>query len=438
VLVSEKGLVEQVEEKMHKVEETSDLIWNHQEHLSSIVENDTSGIITTDIHGKIKVCNEAACRIFKISVNTGTADNIKLLFKTGDFEKIMECFFRSVTSSDHVVIRNKEIDMVDIEKKPVKVNLSIRKISARLGNPISILFIFQDLREIRLLETRVFHDEKLKLIGQIAAGISHEINTPLGMVKGSLEIMQPNIEKMDDVSRRHIELIDQAVERASKFVEEILAFARPRKEKFAYLSVHELIRKAVSIYKLKHLSEKIKLDYSLSNDDPGIYGDIEQLTRVLTNLFDNACDAMNGDGTIIVSTESRVVKSTEIYCEGYKQHRKDDLPESEFLLQRKKDIHVLNHLSPFAKPGDSVVVINIADTGKGIPADVLPKIFDLFFSTKPSKGTGLGLAIVQGIIKRHMGAISVETQDDKGTKFIVKLPTYHSWKDFERTALNEQ
>ncbi len=224
---------------------------------------------------------------------------------------------------------------------------------------------------------RITVTERLASLGQMAAGVAHEINNPLG---GILLYSNLVLEEMDptDPSRQNMEKIIYQTERCKKIVQSLLDFARTPSGDMSPLDVNHVILTSLNLVKDQSIFHGIEVKTELADDLPPVMGDLSRLEEVFLNLFINATDAMCGRGTLTITSR---LSST------------------------------------------GVVKIAISDTGKGIDKAYLPHIFEPFFTTKdPGQGTGLGLSITYGIIQKHGGFIDVVSEPGAGTTFTITLP----------------
>ncbi len=256
---------------------------------------------------------------------------------------------------------------------PVLLNTSVFRDGS--GKPLALVGIIRDLteqKEIEQLEKQLLHADKLATVGQLASGVAHEINNPLGNISLYAQML---LKKIDDESTRSkLNIINDEANRAARIVKGLLDFARQSEPTMSPTDINGEISKVLSI--LKHELEYIKVNtifaqLPLIDCDPG------QISQVLMNILTNSIQAITVNGNITI--ETRVENNN--------------------------------------------VEIIITDNGCGIPEENLNKIFDPFFTTKkPGEGTGLGLSISYGIIKRHNGSIDVKSEVGIGTTFIIKLP----------------
>ncbi len=234
---------------------------------------------------------------------------------------------------------------------------------------------------------RMKERDRLAALGEMAAGLAHEIRNPLGAIKGAAQLLvggdgQPV--KADDAGE-FISIIVEEVNRLNKVVSQFLDYARPYKGEPAEVDVNEVVRKTMQILEAHEHPQKVKLDVRLSAELPRVRGDAEQLRQVFLNLGLNGVEAMPDGGTLTITTARR------------RTQRRGEKPTS-------------------------FVEVRFHDTGKGIAREHLKNLFIPFFTTK-EKGTGLGLPISQRIISQHGGAIDVRSEPGKGTAFTVYLPT---------------
>ncbi len=249
----------------------------------------------------------------------------------------------------------------------------------------------QKLSEAR---RQLFQSDKMASLGQLAAGVAHEINNPLTGILTYSSYLLKRSKKNPDM-QRDLEVIVRETKRSRDIVKSLLDFARqsiPRKRK---VDMNELINRVVSVIDNQLAINRIELVKNLSDQLPGVMVDENQIQQVLTNLIVNAADAIGKDGGKITISTAR------------------NNPASDTISRIGKASSPQNH---------NFIEIKITDTGCGISETNLSKIFDPFFTTKGHEGTGLGLAVARGIIDNHNGTISVESEVSKGTTFTIRLP----------------
>jgi two-component system, NtrC family, sensor kinase len=232
--------------------------------------------------------------------------------------------------------------------------------------------------ELVRMQSRVAQSERLASIGMLAAGVAHEVNNPLG---GILALSALTLEDLppDHPSRENLEEVVRQTERCRDIVKDLLEFSRQGEVVTEELDMNEVLERTLALLHRQSLFFNIRLQKELEPDLPEILGDTSQLQQVFMNIFMNAVEAMQESGVLTVRTRPAAAGRT--------------------------------------------VEVSITDTGRGIPADYLHRIFDPFFTAgKDRQGTGLGLSIAYGIITKHQGTITVDSEMGRGTTFTIRLP----------------
>jgi len=260
---------------------------------------------------------------------------------------------------------------------PTEWEISTYPIYDESDQVVQAILLEQDVTEKHHLEGIIAQSEKLAAVGQLAAGVAHEINNPLTAIIANAQLLQRQLPPGDDM-QESVELIAQAGARATQVVRNLLDFARKEEYHLAATDINETVQKALALAQHELLSRSIALDFEPDPDLPPIYASQDHLQGVWLNLLLNAVDAVqDGSGKIKVST-----------------------------CQVGREIRVA-----------------IADNGKGIPPERLARIFEPFYTTKaPGRGTGLGLSVCHRIVKQYGGHILVHSEVGKGSEFTVVLP----------------
>ncbi len=238
----------------------------------------------------------------------------------------------------------------------------------------------------RVIENSSLYDkmrerDRLAALGEMAAGLAHEIRNPLGGIKGAAQFLDPR--KRDGEEQEFVAIISEEVNRLNGVVTAFLDYSRPLKQTFGPTDLNEVITRTIRLI-ANDVPSHLKLISHLAPDLPKVSGDAEQLKQVFINLVQNAIQALGSQpGTITVSTS---------------------------LVERFLNL----------RAADAIAVV-VSDDGPGIPAEQQPNIFVPFFTTK-LKGTGLGLAISQRIVRNHSGTIAVQSPADGGTAFVIRIP----------------
>ena len=272
-------------------------------------------------------------------------------------------------------ILEEELECTFSDRKAVPVNLSASRIVNDQGEFVGNILILRDMEEIRRLQEEIRRQEKLAAIGGLAAGVAHEIRNPLSSIKGIASYFRSKSETNRD-DREAADVMIQEVDRLNRTITELLEFARPTELRTRVTDLADLLKHSTRLVQQDAAANKISIRLDLPPKPASADIDPDRLSQCLLNLYLNSIQAMEkgGELNIQLTEETR-----------------------------------------------NTIGINVSDTGKGIlPAD-LKKIFDPYFTSKPS-GTGLGLAIVHKIITAHKGRIQVQSKPGKGTQFTIILP----------------
>ncbi len=253
----------------------------------------------------------------------------------------------------------------------------------------SILEVHADITEKKTLESKFVRMQRLESLGMLAGGIAHDLNEVLAPIVLTVQSLK---KKWDDAaSREHLAMLEASAQKGATLVKQVLAFARGVEGQRFPVRLEKVIKEVVTTASYT-FPQSIKLEDAIADDLWSAIGDAPQIQQVLTNLSLNARDAMPDGGKLSISAENIVLD----------------------------DKFVAKH--PEARPGP-YVLIQVTDTGRGIPSTELEKIFEPFYTTKSlGQGTGLGLSTTLGIVKSHEGVILVESRLSVGTTFKVYLP----------------
>ncbi|MFN3308027.1 MAG: cache domain-containing protein [Anaerolineales bacterium] len=268
-----------------------------------------------------------------------------------------------------LVLTSQKVSEGDLSARaPVNVGGEVGLVASSFNAMLDTLQNTQD---------KLIHSEKLASLGQLAAGVAHELNNPLATVLLYADILRRETE-LDKQHQADLDTIISETLRCKQIVSALLNFARQTQVNAQPTSLNDLISELVEIEKRHPRYEKVTFNLELDDKLPAVDLDAAQLREVFLNLIHNAADAMPDGGRITLRT--------------------------------------------LAKPS-GMVTIEVQDEGRGIPPEHLSKLFTPFFTTKPvGKGTGLGLAIIYGIVKMHRGQINVQSEVGKGTTFTITLP----------------
>ncbi|MEQ8181099.1 MAG: ATP-binding protein [Smithellaceae bacterium] len=337
----------------------------------SIVESVDTGIMTIDFEGTIKTFNRAAELITGYSLAQVKNRLVADVFP--------ECIVTFALQLDKRQSKNRmEVVIEGRNGRKVHLGCSISPLKDKQNREIGSILIFQDLTEIRQMEENLEKSKRLALIGEMAAGLAHEMRNPLASITGSIELLRRNL-ALKDTDDRLMQIILRGKDQLDNFVRDFLLLAKPIPVVREVIDVNETAVDVLENMKLsKDWTNDIKIDCSLA-PKVAAFANREQLRQVVQNLVLNAVQAMKEGGVLSLATKLMQVNNKE------------------------------------------VVEIKVADTGLGIEEKDLKKVFEPFFTDK-EKGTGLGLTIVGRIVDGYGGKIEITSRINQGTVCTVRLP----------------
>ena len=357
----------------HSLREKANELQELTEYNENIIESMDSGILVLNLDGKVVRWNRAMEGLYRKKKDEVLGSRLDEIFP--------EAFLEALRGS-LVLGRNEEIANIYKLHLPchdgraLRVNVSVAPFKVGSGERCGTIVIVDDVTVRMGLEEQLQHSEKMASIGLLAAGVAHEVNTPLTGISSYTQMLRQQI-KNDDPRSALLEKIEKQTFRAAKIVNNLLNFSRSSKAEFENLDTNKVLLDVLSL--LEHQLERgrIKVRKELS-DLPLVRGNENRLQQVFFNLILNARDAMPKGGWLTLATRAE----------------------------------------------DDAVVVEVRDTGHGIKPEHVRRIYDPFFTTKGiGRGTGLGLSISFGIVQEHGGAIFVESVPGQGTTFQVALPS---------------
>ena len=279
------------------------------------------------------------------------------------------------------IIKNQSSSIKKIKKGLVEMSrdLSIR-IEDRGGDIGSIAYsinnMAENLQQKEKIEEKLARAEKLAALGHLISGVAHEIRNPLGIIRGTVQLMERDFKNDEDLSE-YIRIVKEQSDRESKVIQELLDYARPSKHVLFQMDINVLIRSVLSFTNKYIQDRKVTLRSDFYENIPLVNIDCDKIKQVFVNIIINACEAMENGGTLSIETKS----------------------------------------------DNGFIVSTFCDTGEGMDEIQMRNIFDPYNTTKPN-GTGLGLSISNGIIEAHGGSIEVTSKKGEGSKFVIKLPCH--------------
>jgi two-component system NtrC family sensor kinase len=348
-----------------------------RDKLRAIIDSMVEGVIFVDAEGRISLCNESAERIWGASAS-------ELLGKSAE-----ECPSAELSSKLGDILTQARrqpgfITAHSLELRNGRCLTSYSTVHGEDGRYLGLVFLSLDIskraaleQEQKRLREQLFQQEKMVLVGQIAASVAHELNTPLATILLRAQLIEQQAKKDSDVS--DLKVLEGEALRCRRIIDSLLGFSRRSEGITSRANLNSLIQESLSLVENDLTLKGIKVETDYAGNGTTVHVDSNQIQQVLLNLVANAADAMPDGGRLRISTRL--------------------LPEQ------------------------TSVEIQVKDNGCGIEEDILNRIFDPFFTTKgQGKGTGLGLAICQRIVEEHEGEIKIQSRPGRGTTVSVRLP----------------
>jgi two-component system nitrogen regulation sensor histidine kinase GlnL len=348
----------------------------------SIVAGMRNGVIAFGRDGRLAMMNEEAYRIFGLTrspldIGRPFAD---ILRARPEIIRVLSGAFELSHLPNRAELRLRDLDRV--------IGYTLSQVRDDAGTPIGAAMFFKDLTHVEQREERERLRDRLASLGEMAAGIAHELKNPLAGIEVMAGLLRRQVSDSPDALSLLADIMSEA-KLANAIVVEMLEFVRPVRLQVEQTDIGLVLQQAETMAESKAARGDVTVTIRLGTGLPMIDGDQHQLSQVFTNLLANAFEALDGRGQITISAAPGSI---------------EDDPA----------------LAGQAPP-TPVVVVDVADTGPGFPTELADKIFNPFFTTKP-QGSGLGLAIVRKIVDAHDGRIDVSSLPGVGTRFRVTLP----------------
>jgi PAS domain S-box-containing protein len=345
--------------------------------LAAVVESSDDAIFSMSTDGVILSWNPAAERIYGYTAAEVVGRSIEAIVppaRRREVEEILEGLRLGRRVSHY------ETERIRKDGRRIQVSLSASPMHDAAGRVLGSSVIVRDITRRRHLERAARQAEKLASLGTLSAGVAHELNNPISIIISRIELMLMDAESQPLPPGVHEDLhvLQQHAQRVSQIARGLLSFARQSTGELRPLDLSQLVEQTLLFMRKQITREDIEIHTSLDRSLPPIVGDANALQQVVVNLLTNARDAIDGPGVIRIETG-----------------RVPDAP--------------------------SRVRLIVSDTGIGMSADDISRIFDPFYTTKP-RGTGLGLSVSYGIVQDHQGTIDVHSEPGRGSTFIVSFP----------------
>ncbi len=351
-----------------------------KEYTDNILASLTSGIVTVDLEGRVVTLNPAAELMTGFFAGEVAGRYCTEVFaQTPDLaELLME------TLANRTAVVGTTLTLRRRGGRGLPVEVSVSPLRGSEGKELGVIGVLRDLTRVRQLEARLRRSDRLAAVGELAAGLAHEIKNPLTSLLTFSRRLTRAFEDAD-FREKFQAVVPRELERINGIVEGLLELARPARLTFKPVRLPALLERAVELYGDRIEAQRIEVRRAYPRDLPGIWADQEALYQALVNLVTNALDAMPGGGVLVLRA-------------GW------------------SDAETLG-----GRGAGRRVAIEIEDSGVGIAPAVVDRVFNPFFSTKEG-GTGLGLALTHKIVADHGGSIDVRSSPGAGTTFRLVLP----------------
>ncbi len=372
-----------VDRQAHLLADKREELARHRLEVQGILDNMSSGVLTLDADGRVLRMNPAAGLILGVDESSIRGRPIAEALGT-----IMPSFVSYLMESlrEGRVVQRVELNILRQDTTVVPIGVSISQQLDEEGGNNGIIAVFQDLTEVLRMRERMRASDRLAAVGELSAGIAHEIRNPLASIRGSVEMLASEL-AVEGENRHLMDLIQKESERLNRIIEDFLEYARLRPQSPRRNHLRVLLEELCTMLRRRDdLGGETTIELMSSPVDLVVEVDDEQMTQVFLNLSLNAIQAMEGKGTLTLSSQAEL------------------------------------------NDGKWEAVIRFADEGPGIDEESIDHLFDPFFTTK-SDGTGLGLSMANRIVHNHEGRIEVRNRRRGGAEFLVRLPLAGVWLD---------
>jgi two-component system NtrC family sensor kinase len=354
----------------HSLEQKAQQIERLKDFSENIVESLRIGVLTADLEDRIESWNPQLEELLEIPREQAIGQRF--------FEVLppdLAAEIASRAANEHISSIYK-FHLRTSGGRHVVINASIAPLLGKNGARLGRLVLLDDITQRVRLEDQMLQNEKLTSLGLLAAGVAHEVNTPLAVISNYIQMLAKQI-PVDDPRQKTIERIVKQTFRASEIVNNLLNFSRTAGSEVAEVNLNSILEETLALVQHPLKTAHVSVVRHYTESLPPVLGSSTRLQQVFLNLLLNARDAMPGGGMVEIRTAAH----------------------------------------------NGSVEVEVTDSGAGIPAELLHRIFDPFFTTKASgRGTGLGLSVSYGIIKEHAGKVDVRSTPGKGTSFRLEFP----------------
>jgi two-component system sensor histidine kinase HydH len=355
----------------------------------------SDALLSCDADGRVSSVNDEACRLLELTrawaVGRPGAEVLRTAVPGEDL--FADARSARVTPRETLLITRSGAEL------PARVALA----PLPGGGAVAIV---RDLTQTQRLQRELRLRERLASVGELAAGVAHEIRNPLAGISSSAQVLLTRFEPRDDRQKFCRVIIDQ-VDRLDRIITSLLKFARPPEPRLRQSRLEDVVNRILTLEGERLLEAKIAVETKFAAKMPALWIDPGLIEQVVLNVIVNAAQAMPSGGTLTIELGTATKK---------------DRPAERTAGRREEDrIENGRAGTTFAAPSRRIARLRVIDTGVGIPREVVPRLFDPFFTTKAA-GTGLGLSISQSILQEHGGTISIASKEGRGTTVVVELP----------------
>jgi two-component system NtrC family sensor kinase len=364
IAIDNARLYQSLEQKAGQVARLKDFSEN-------IVESLSVGVLTTDMEGRIESWNTFLEQRFGVARKQALGQPLEQVLPP---ELAAEIALKG--DSERGVTSIYKFPLPPTPAGQQVVNVAVTPLVGKTGEQLGRLLLLDDITERVRMEEQMRQTEKLSSLGLLAAGVAHEVNTPLAVISNYGQMLARQMDA-DDPRQMLVDKIVRQTFRASEIASNLLNFSRTASAEFAEVDLNQVVRDALTLVRHPLTSSHVQVELLLDRELPAITGNANRLQQVFLNLFLNARDAMPSGGRLEIVTAR----------------------------------------------SNSHVEIHVSDNGNGIRPEHLHRVFDPFFTTKASgRGTGLGLAVSYGIVREHSGKIEIQSSAGRGTTFRLQFP----------------
>ncbi len=349
----------------------------------NILNSVTEAIIATDHTYSVIFINPAAQNLTGLSARMALHQPLSQLFAAEDkllyLARVAMEEARSISDHETIVLHR-------AYSAPLPISASASPLYNDAGNQSGIILTMHNAANLHQLQQDLQRVDRLAMLGTLAAGLAHEIKNPLGGIRGAAQLLSLEMEERPDLAE-YTQVIVRETDRINGIINELMDLTRERPRTFDKVNISRIIRDIVLLQQQVPQFRRIAFHLHLDPSIPPISADEVLITRLLLNIIKNAAEAITDAGSVTITTR----------------------------------INTEHHLSIPGRQPVPFVVISVNDSGSGIDADTMKKIFTPFFTTK-SGGSGLGMAICQKIVNQHDGLLNIESTPGAGTSCYIYLP----------------